>query len=181
MNNSEDNTFFINDVDDNLERDIVVPLIKQIEEQAKLRDGRIDLWVNSFGGYTHLCFQIVSLMELAKRNNIKVRTMVNSVAYSSGSMIACAGSPGERYIDRNAEHLLHLGMTGSIETTVQQVERNYAQKNGHFKRILDHYRKYADVPDLETHLSDDSYFLNATKCIKYKLADKTLDKFELLP
>lgn len=72
-------------------------------------------------------------------------------------------------------------MTASAESTVQQIERNYIQKNGHFKHILNHYKKYAEVPDLETHLSDDSYYLNATKCIKYKLADKTMEKFELLP
>lgn len=180
MNNYEGNTFFINDVDDSLETDMIVPLIKEIENQSKRSNGRIDIWVNSFGGYAHLAFQIVSLMELAKRNDIVVRTMVNSVAYSAGSIIAIAGTPGERYIDKDAEHLLHLGYTGSGESTVQQLERNYAQKNGHFKHILNHYNKYADVPDLETHLSDDSFFVNSAKCIKYKLADKYLEKFVIL-
>lgn len=108
MLNYEENTFFINDVDDNLERDIVVPLIREIEKQSKLKDGRIDLWVNSYGGYAHLAFQIVSLMELAKRNGVLVRTMVSSLAYSAGSVIAIAGTPGHRYIDKDAEHLLHL-------------------------------------------------------------------------
>lgn len=179
MNNYEGNTFFISDVDDNLEMSIVIPLMKEIEAQSKLREGRIDIWVNSFGGYAHLAFQIISLMELAKRNDIVVRTVVNSIAYSAGSIIACAGSPGERYIDRDAEHLLHLGFTGSGESTVQQLERNYAQKSGHFRHILNHYNKYAEVPHLEEALKDDSFYVNAAKSIKYKLADKYFDKFRL--
>lgn len=179
MNNYEGNTFFINDVDDSLEMGIVVPLIKEIEEQAKLRNGRIDIWVNSFGGYAHLAFQVVTLMDLAKRNDITVRTIVSSVAYSAGSIIACAGTPGERYIDRDAEHLLHLGFTGSGESTIEQVRRNTEQKHTHFKKILNHYKKYANVPDLEQVLSDDSYFVNAQKSIKFGLADKYFDKFPL--
>lgn len=180
MNNYEGNTFFINDVDDNLEMSIVIPMIKEIENQSRLKNGYIDIWVNTHGGYAHLAFQVVSFMELAKRNDIIVRTMINSIAYSAGSIIACAGSPGHRYIERDAEHLLHLGTTGSGESTVQQLERNHAQKSGHFKRIFNHYNKYANVPNLEDSLSDDSYFVNAAKCIKFGLADKYMDKFPIL-
>lgn len=177
MNNYEGNTFFINDVDDSLELGIVVPLFQEIKNQSLLKKGHIDLLINSFGGYAHLAFQIVSLMELAKRNDIVVRTVVNSVAYSAGSIIACAGSPGERYIDRDAEHLLHLGFTGSGESTIEQVRRNTEQKHTHFKHIINHYNKYANVPDLEKALSDDSYFVSASKSIKFGLADKYVEKF----
>src|SRR5690348_1190487 len=102
----EDNVFFIGDFDDSLEQQITVPLIQEIKKQRELRDGQIDLHINSFGGYAHLVMNLVELVELAKRDGITVRTIVPSVAFSAGSMLAICGSTGERYIARTAEHLV---------------------------------------------------------------------------
>ena len=179
MNLNEGNNFTIFDFDDNLEQSVILPLIDETKRQAKLKDGSINLWINSYGGYRHLVFQIISLVEMAKRNGVVVRTIVNDIAYSAGSILAVTGSPGERYIERTAEHLCHYGFTGSNESTPAQVERNYAQKNEGFKKILNHYKKYTDIPDIEMAMNDDSFYIPAAKCIRYGLADKYLDKLEL--
>lgn len=179
MNSHEGNIFFLTDFDDNMEGDIIVPLIKEIQVQKKYRDGRIDLYINSFGGYRHLAFQLISLVENAKREGIKVRTIVPDVAYSAGSILAVTGSPGERYIEKNGEHLIHYGFTGSAESTPEQVERNYAQKNEGFKKILRHYQKYTNVPDIEAKMNDDSFYIPSVKCLKWGLADKYMEKFDI--
>lgn len=179
MLNNEGNVFFIGDFDDNAEQNLIIPLTKEIQKQKKYRDGQIDLYINSFGGYAHLVFHLVSLVETAKRENIKVRTIVPSVAFSAGSMLAITGTPGERYIEKTAEHLLHYGSTGSQETTPVQIERMSAYKNRDFKRTLKHYEAYANVPDLEKHLADDGFFVPARDCIKWGLADKYMDKFDV--
>jgi ATP-dependent protease ClpP protease subunit len=179
INQSDGNIFFIADFDDEAEDGLVIPLIKEIQKQRRLRNGRIDLYINSFGGYRHLVFQLISLIEQAKSYDIVVRTIVPDIAYSAGSVLAVSGTPGERYIEKTAEHLLHYGITGSSETTPEQVERNYAQKKLGFTKILKHYEKTSNVPDLESYMNDDSFYIPASKCIKWGLADKYMDKFDI--
>lgn len=179
LNSHEDNIFFLTDFDDSMEGDIILPLIKEIQKQKRYRDGRIDLYINSFGGYRHLAFQLISLVENAKREGITVRTIVPDAAYSAGSILAVTGSPGERYIERSAEHLIHYGFTGSAESTPEQVERNYAQKNEGFKKILLHYKKYTTIPDIEAKMNDDSFYIPGVKCLKWGLADKFMEKFDI--
>lgn len=181
MNFNDDNVFFLADFDDNMEANIVLPLTREIQKQRQLKNGRIDLYINSFGGYRHLVFQLISLVELAKREGITVRTIVPDIAYSAGSILAVTGTPGERYIERTAEHLIHYGQTGSAESTPEQVERNYIQKQQGFKKILDHYQKHTkiDRADLDQLMNDDSAYIPANKCIKWGLADKYMEKFDI--
>jgi ATP-dependent protease ClpP protease subunit len=172
------NIFFLNDFDENLEGEIVLPLIRQIQHQRLLRDGRIDLHINSWGGYAHLVEHIISLVEVAKRDGIVVNTIVPAVAYSAGSMLAVAGTPGHRFIDRHAQHLVHYGTAGgSNESTPEQIQRMYDQKSRHFKRLREHYLTYTSIPEAELDrlLVDDLAFLTAAKVIKYGMADKYID------
>lgn len=176
--NYEDNVFFIGDFDDSLENAIIIPLTKEIENQAKLREGRIDLYINSVGGYVHLVNHIVELVEIAKDKDIVVRTIVPDMAFSAGSMLAITGTPGERYIGRKAEHLIHYGQIMSFETTQEQIKRFTAWKDRKFKSNLDHYRKYCDIPDLDKNILDDGWFVTAPQAIKWKMADKYMDKLK---
>lgn len=179
MLNNDGNVFFIGDFDDNAEANLIIPLTKEIQKQREKRDGKIDIYINSYGGYKHLVFQLVSLVEIAKREGIVVRTIVPHIAFSAGSILAITGTPGERYIERDAEHLLHYGTTGSMETTPEQVERNGRLKTRDFKKILAHYNRYSSVPDLANKMNDDSFFATATQCIKWGLADKYMEKFDV--
>lgn len=175
---NEDNVFYIADFDDMLEH-TMVPLLTEIKSQSEKRDGRIDLHINSFGGYAHLVSQLVEYVELAKANGVTVRTIVPAVAFSAGSMLAISGTIGERYISRTGEHLVHYGSTGSVETTPTQVERYRAWKDRDFKNTIKHYQKYCNIPDIEQKLADDGLFIPAKECIKWGLADKYTDKFVL--
>ena len=183
MNWNEGNTFILTDFDDNMEASLVLPLTLEVQRQRKYRDGRIDLYINSFGGYAHLVFHMISLLEIAKRDGITVRTIVPDIAYSAGSILAVTGTPGERYIERSAEHLIHYGRQGSVETTPEQLERNHIQKTAHFKRIKQHYAQYTNLAasDLDKLMNDDSAFIAGPKCIKSGLADKHMDKFDINP
>ena len=172
------NIFYFGDVDDAME-DLVVPLTKEITRQNKLRDGHIDLWVNSFGGYLHVLQHLVTLVELAKESGTIVRTMVPATAFSAGSMLAVAGSPGERYVDRYAEHLIHHGIVQSLETTPLQITRLTGFKNRQFKTQMEHYNKYCSIPDLEAQIMDDGFFVPASKAIKWNMADKYFNKLTL--
>jgi len=173
------NTFFIGDFDDELEASIVVPFTREINKQAEHAEGYIDLWINSMGGYAHLVGHLVELVELAKANGVIVRTIVPNMAFSAGSILAITGSPGERYIGRNAEHLIHYGQIASFESTPQQVERYRKWKDRYFKSTVAHYKKYANIPNIDQEILDDGWFVPAKDCLKYSLADKFTDKFVL--
>lgn len=175
----EDNVFFIGDFDDSLERDIIMPLTVEISKQAREKDGRIDLYINSHGGYGHLAYHMIELVELAKRNDVTVRTVVCNSAFSAGSMLAITGTPGHRFISRNGSHLIHYGSIASFETTPEQIARYTKWKSQFFKSNIDLYKKYANVPNIEEVMSDDGFFVSSTEAIKWGLADKFMDKLTL--
>lgn len=176
------NQFLIgSEFDSDLEHEIIIPLTVEIKKQAKKMESKrqIDIYINSFGGYGHLANHLIELVELAKRNGIVVRTIVTDSAFSAGSMLAIAGSPGERYIARTAFHLVHYGSITSFEATPLQAERYGKWKNAFFANNVKHYKKYADIPNLEDQIKDDGFFVTAAESIKWKMADHYTDKLEL--
>lgn len=171
---ADGNQFFIlGEFDKSINEEIVLPLTKKIKELEKQRDAEIEIIINSNGGDSGICMHLVDLIEIAKRKDIMVKTVVRHYAFSAGSMLAAAGSPDHRYIAPAAEHLIHYGtINGWSNHTPTQLERESKFFQRWFKSIAAHYRKYANVPDLEKHIKDDNFFIDAKTAIRWKLADK---------
>lgn len=179
INYQSGNKFFIlHQFNDAMREGIVIPLTNKIEELSKLKDpGMIEIHINSRGGDAALCMHILSLVELAKAKGIKVRTIVMDRAYSAGSVIAVAGTAGERYISQNAEYCLHYGThPGWDEHTPLQTERNAEHKKRFFAKLKGVYERYCKIPNLEEQLKDDSFFVTAAEGIKWNLADKYVEE-----
>jgi len=157
----------------------LIPLTKEIATQSKKTEGRIDLFINSAGGYVHLLNHLVELVEIAKGNGIVVRTIVPDCAFSAGSALAITGTVGERYMGRYAEHLVHYGQIMSFESTPEQVRRYTAWKDRKFKQNLEHYNRYCEIPNLDKHILDDGFFVTAKQAIKWRMADKLMDRLDL--
>ena len=172
------NTFFIGDFDDSMEYKLL-EIRHAISEQASLSNGKIELIICSEGGYAGYAWALVDLMERAKLAGVTVVTVVSGEAFSCGSVVAVAGSPGHRYIGHNAEHLVHLGSVSSHVTTDMQHSRQAAYTKRHFNRVLNHYRKYANIPDLEESLADDNLFVPAARAKSWSMADQWIDKLPL--
>lgn len=175
---NDGNVFHISDFDDALEQQIV-PFTREIQKQRDFQGGRIDVYVNSFGGYAHIVNHFVELFELAKSHNVTIRTIVPSLAASAGSMLAIAGTEGHRYIGRTAEHLVHYGSIGSVETTPMQALRHNEMKKRDFRNTLNHYKKYCDIPNIEEHLKDDGFYVVARDAIKWGMADHYTEKLDI--
>jgi len=171
------NIFFIGDFDPVMEDEIIIPLTKEIQRQRTVDNGRIDLYINSSGGNFYLMQHLVHLVEKAKDCGICVRTIVMSMAYSAGSMLAITGS--ERYIAKGAEHLIHYGSNGGVNTTPVQAKRQAQSNDRAFRYNVNHYKKYANVPDLEKHIADDNFYVTAAQAIKWDLADFYLEKLDI--
>lgn len=165
--------------DAEMESAVVAPLRKEIDHQAAKRDGSIELWISSHGGNALVLVQLIELVEYAKRNGVTVRTVVASHAYSCGSMIAVAGTKGERYISRYADHLAHYGSFDGIrKTTPLQIERGAEHWRRWTGLIREHYERYTRIPDLEEKLKDDDLWVPAEQCIKWGMADKLMDELD---
>lgn len=180
MNWNDGNMFYFTDFDDNMEGSLIVPLTREIQKQRQLRDGRLDLYINSFGGYAHLVEHTIQLVRLAKREGITVRTIVPALAASAGSMLAITGTPGERYIARTGEHIVHYGSSiATAESTPKQIERWSGYKTRDFRNTINLYKEHCDIPNLDDEMMDDGFSIPAAKCIKWNLADKYIDKFDV--
>ena len=174
-----DNSFLITEFDESLLTVTVPSVTEEIYNQARYIDGRIDLWITSPGGDWDVLKHLVELVELAKRSGVVVRTIVPSKAYSAGSMLAVAGTKGERYIGKDGEHMVHYGYMATGESTPLETKRTSDWKNEGWKQIERHYKKYCNIPDLQEHMKNDWGFIKARKCLEYGMADHLMTQLEL--
>ena len=177
LNSIDGNSIFIHGIfDETISKNIIPKLIKEIDIQEKIKEGRLKFYINSRGGYAHMLLDLLALIEIAKKKGIIVETYVFAYAYSCGSLLACSGSKGHRYISYNAEHLCHLGSasTGDVINDTE-LERSMERVQAHFDRVRSLYKKYANVIDLEEAIKNDNYFLRGQTIIDNGLADNYVD------
>lgn len=170
---------YLGDVDEELEKEFLPPFHQIIEQQVETAGGYINIYINSHGGLANIAFHIISMIEFAKKNDVVVRTIVTDSACSAGSLIAVAGTPGERYIAKDARHVVHYGSSGSLDMSPLQAERNFNYRKKFFKRVVNTYNKYCNIPDLEESIREDDWFIEGRNAIKWGMADKDLSKLNL--
>ncbi len=170
------NIFIHGDFNDTISKKVVPQLIKEIEKQKQMKDGILKFYINSDGGWVSSLQDLLALVEIAKKNNIVVETYVFGRAYSCGSLLACAGTKGHRYISYNAEHLCHLGYssTGTVRNDIE-LGRNAERVQNHFNKVRLLYKKYANVKNLDEVIMHDDYYIRGNDIIENGLADKYVD------
>jgi ATP-dependent protease ClpP protease subunit len=178
-----DNVFIYGEFDKSFPECVISPLIKLVESKKQLKNGTINIYIDSNGGYARMVWNVVSILEEAKKSGVTIKTYVFGSAYSCGSILAIVGSENERYISRNAEHVVHLGATGTRVQTNLQLEREVGAMKKHFERVVAHYKKYCNIPNIEDALKDDSFFIFDKDIIRNKMADKFIgdEPSEILP
>ena len=169
-----DKTYFINgEFDDEMRKDVVWNLEKHINELKDKKSATLTFYISSPGGDANLLLDLVELFEQAKKHGIVIKTIITSHAYSAGSMLAIAGTKGERYIAKYAEHLAHYGQWGGRRFS-DPVHMD--RENEFYKRwnatMVDFYNKYSKIPDIKEKLSSDGLYITAEESIKWGLADK---------
>lgn len=158
-------------------RDSVLKLIKDIKtlnkklhdlaKQYKIKSPPIVLHINSDGGSV---FQGFAAVDAIVSSKIPVHTIVEGSVASAGTLMSIAGK--KRFMTSNSCMLIH------------EVHHTFWGKYGEFKdelsnldtimkMILDHYRKYAKIPEeeIEQLLKRDMWW-QIDKCIDYGLIDK---------
>ena len=128
--------------------------------------------INSVGGDVDVLAAFLDVFEWHKDAGRTVTTYVSGVAASAGSMLACAGSKGSRYISPRSYHLVHYGAVELDVTTPESFVREYTHFQGGFAQVVNHYTRYAHIPDLTEALKSDSLYVYPTEALEWGLADQ---------
>lgn len=173
----DDRDFYLfGDFDEDMLTNVAKPLmqaaIRLPANAPNYAPERLNVYINSYGGYAHVARTVLDAISTARARGIVVATYATGAAYSAGSMVAVAGTPGYRYMSPTAHHLLHFGWAGADGTNPVELERAAKMAQQHFSFVLDHYSRYARVPRLREKLNDDSLFVDSATAIRWGLADK---------
>lgn len=170
---SNNNIIYIHDnFDDDIPRNILPHFDDFIKTEKEKKEGKIIIDIDSNGGYTRYLQSLLMRVEKAKKEGIIVETRVASYAYSCGSMLACSGTKGHRFVSEYAEHLCHLGASGLHAINDKELERGSERVKAHFDFVRNQYKKYANIPNLAQVIKDDCLFVRGQKIIDWGLADK---------
>jgi len=149
--------------------------------QKVLKAGKITFRINSNGGHVHILQSLLNIVEQAKKDGTIVETIVECMAYSCGSQLACSGTIGHRFMSEYAEHLCHYGSGRACPSTPEQLKRGAGYLKRNFANIKSRYKKYCEptaqkgmLTKLFKKMKDDSFFIPAKECIKYGLCDQIL-------
>ncbi len=178
----KDNSFFINEFDESLD-ELFLEVIQQTDEQRLVMDaafpsrcgGQLHFYINSDGGDSSRALSLVALMERAKALGVTVKTFVLYGAYSSGSMVAVAGTSGHRFISHFGEHMLHYGNFNGGVSGPAESERHHQSAIKHFDVIKSVYERNCKIPDLDAKLKSGNYYIDPSTAIAWKLADGYLE------
>lgn len=167
------NKFFITRKFDDKLAEMLPDLEEAIEKQARLRDGEIELYIDSLGGSAYVLKSFLTLIEQAQLNEVSVRTLVMGSAGSAGSLLAAAGTPGHRYISRHGSHRIHYGATSSYVTNPDEAEDAAGWYAQHFEWVIGRYLENSKFTrkKLDKLLRSEYTSLSAEESIKYGLAD----------
>jgi ATP-dependent Clp protease protease subunit len=134
-------------------------------------DRVISIYINSPGGSVTAGMAIYDTMQFIR---CPVHTIVMGQAASMGSLLACAGEKGHRYMLPNARHMIHqpLGGASGQATDVEIQARELLR----WKTVLTEiYEKHTGQPmdQLRQDMERDN-FMTADDAVRYGLADEIL-------
>lgn len=158
--------YILGPFDDSIARKVIPDLVKLIEFKKSQRDPQIDIYINSFGGYSHQLIALLTLIQQAKKSGIKIVTYNMGVAMSCGSILAIAGD--ERKMYRYACNLAHLGFIGDGVSTFEQIDRTSKHWKWWFNCIVKLYLENTKCTkkQIEAILKDDNCYMTPEECLK---------------
>lgn len=167
----ENNVYIFGEFDESISSNVVPELTKLITTESEKKNGRINFFINSCGGYVKELHALLALINMAKANNILITTTVLGNAYSCASMLAIVGE--KRFIYEGAFHLMHLGSVVTSVETFEQSKRNESKIEKHFNFIVSLYDRHTKMPkeDIIEAVKDNDYYIDAQDCIKLGFAD----------
>jgi ATP-dependent Clp protease protease subunit len=159
-----------------IEKDIARGVIERIRELANEGRGPITLFVNTAGGNVTDGLAIHDSIAQIVANGIPVTVVVQGMAYSMGSVILQAASPGGRQAFPHSWIMIHepAKWAGwqSTSAAAQHLDR-LKQMQSQIYRILS-ARSGRPLRQIIRDTKRTDFYLDATKALEYGLIDKVL-------
>jgi ATP-dependent Clp protease protease subunit len=151
---------------------VVAQMLFLANEDAK---ADINLYINCPGGGVTAGLGVIDTMRYVPGD---VSTYIIGQAASMGSLIACSGARGKRYVLPHAKNLMHQPLlSGVLEGQATDIEIE-AREMLRLRDII--YAIYADTTgqtlDTITRDCDRNKWLSAKEMVDYGLADKILEQ-----
>lgn len=152
---------------------VIVAQLLFLESEDSTKD--IQLFINSPGGSVTAGLGILDTMEFVKPD---VATTVFGQACSMGSLLAQAGTPGKRFMMKNARHMVHSvsgGSRGTVHDTLIQMNEMIALNTALTQIYVDHNSKGKTFEDFEKIMQRDT-FMSAQQALDFGLIDSIVTK-----
>ena len=139
--------------------------------EAENPDRDILFYINSPGGSITAGMSIYDTMQFIKCD---VSTIVCGLAASMGSMLACAGTAGKRFILPHSQHMIHQPL-GGAEGQATEVEIRYKELMRWKQTLTELYVQHTgkDYATLEKDMDRDNW-MTAQQAVEYGLADRII-------
>ncbi len=170
-----DGNFFINgSIDDTIAKNIIAPLINEINIRSKSKTpAPINFYITSYGGYVKDAFDIISWFDYAKKLGVPIHTHVTSVAFSAGSLIAVSGH--KRYASVRAYHGLHFARGSDYAHNPEMADRNAENFKWMQAQLVQIYKNKTKLKNIEKLLLADNYMINGGhNLLKFGLIDEII-------
>ena len=153
---------------------VIPDFINLIDMIRPAKQPGIEIFINSGGGYACELYALLSAIDMAHEEGIKIFTYNMGIAGSCASMLAVCGD--ERYMSQYGVNYPHLGSTSSHVETFEQMERENKRVKNWLNQTVDIYAAHTKLnrKQLMKYLSDDNWNLNAQECLKYGFCDKII-------
>ena len=159
-----------------IEKDVARNVIERIRELANEGRGPLTLYINTAGGNVTDGLAIHDAVLDVVSKGIPVTIVVQGMAYSMGSVILQAASPGHRYAFPHSWIMIHepAKWAGwqSTSAAAQHLDR-LKQMQSQIYRILSS-RSGRPLRQIIRDTKRTDFYLDATKALEYGLIDKVL-------
>lgn len=172
-NFAKDGRFFIyGEIDEHFSRDIIVPFIEEAHKRKVDKSiNPIEIYINSYGGLVHEALDLVSHIEIAKKDLVQIHIYTLANAMSAATLIAVVGT--KRFISKRTQFMIHYSRGFEYSHNPEMAKNNLDANIFQQKAIVGVYTQYAKVKekDVERKMLADNYFISGEELIRLGFAD----------
>lgn len=113
----------------------------------KLKQTILPIHIESPGGYVYNLMGVLSAIEYARENGIKVATYVSGLAASCAALTFAFGDDGFRFASKNASIILHnisAGFAGKVDESKEYFINCEKLESRCFEKVSKHLKKNKD-------------------------------------
>jgi len=171
---SGDKFYIQGEIRESLCKEITAPLITLIENKKKEKAPTpIEIYISSPGGSVDPTLDLIAQIERARDLGVEIHTIVTANVASAASLIAITGH--KRFVSKRASHLIHYARMWQFTNNPEMLEREYEFGKWLQSTLVDIYKEYTKMEDIETKIKTDNYRINgAEDLIRLGLADEII-------